>query len=124
MSNDPYVMEESHAARSRALGSSLWEVRALRRHWEPAVSRTAALVLRAAEQRDQPVDLAPDHDAEVSTHLHTAPEYAGRIVEIEHRNCYSYRKIIIVGLSSSSCKGCSTRKKGFSSAFLSIVLSQ
>ncbi|XP_034823962.1 nucleolar complex protein 4 homolog B [Maniola hyperantus] len=62
MSNDPYVMEEAHAARSRALGSSLWEVRALRRHWEPAVSRAAAVVLRAAEQRDRPVDLAPDQE--------------------------------------------------------------
>lgn len=44
------------------------------------MSRTAALVLRAAEQRDQPVDLAPDHDAEVSTHLHTAPEHAGGLL--------------------------------------------
>ncbi|XP_045456524.1 nucleolar complex protein 4 homolog B [Melitaea cinxia] len=64
MSNDPYVMEESSARRARALGSSLWELRALRRHWEPAVSAAAAGLL-AADTRDAPaapVWLARDDD--------------------------------------------------------------
>ncbi|XP_050357436.1 nucleolar complex protein 4 homolog B [Nymphalis io] len=62
MSNDPYVMEESSAQRSRALGSSLWEVRALRGHWEPAVGAAAARVLAAAG-RDPPASLALDDDS-------------------------------------------------------------
>ncbi|XP_045504705.1 nucleolar complex protein 4 homolog A [Colias croceus] len=45
MSNDPYVMEETSACRSRALGSSLWELRALRRHWAAPVSAAAGRAL-------------------------------------------------------------------------------
>lgn len=54
MSNDPYVMEESSAQRARALGSSLWEVRVLQRHWEPAVSTAAAHLLASADARVRP----------------------------------------------------------------------
>ncbi|XP_026323958.1 nucleolar complex protein 4 homolog A isoform X2 [Hyposmocoma kahamanoa] len=38
MSSDPYVMEETCASNSRALGSSLWEVAALQRHFCASVS--------------------------------------------------------------------------------------
>ncbi|XP_045542340.1 nucleolar complex protein 4 homolog B [Papilio machaon] len=59
MSGDPYVMEETSAMSSRALGSSLWEVSALRRHAAPALARAAADVLAAADQRAPPTILAP-----------------------------------------------------------------
>ncbi|KAJ8734479.1 hypothetical protein PYW08_013729 [Mythimna loreyi] len=59
MSNDPYVMEETCARTSRALGSSLWEVWALRRHAAPALSHAATQVLAAATERAQPIALAP-----------------------------------------------------------------
>lgn len=59
MSNDPYVMEETCAGASRALGSSLWEVWALRRHAAPALAAAAASVFAAADPRAQPVALAP-----------------------------------------------------------------
>ncbi|VVD01521.1 unnamed protein product [Leptidea sinapis] len=47
LSNDPYVMEETSACRSRALGSSLWELRALSRHWHAGVTDAARRVLAA-----------------------------------------------------------------------------
>ncbi|XP_026728857.1 nucleolar complex protein 4 homolog B [Trichoplusia ni] len=59
MSNDPYVMEETCAGASRALGSSLWEVWALRRHAAPALAAAAAAVFAAADPRATPVALAP-----------------------------------------------------------------
>ncbi|CAH2068179.1 unnamed protein product, partial [Iphiclides podalirius] len=59
MSADPYVMEETSAVGARALGSSLWEVSALRRHVAPAVASAAARVLAAADQRAAPLALAP-----------------------------------------------------------------
>ncbi|CAK1548038.1 unnamed protein product [Leptosia nina] len=75
MSNDPYVMEETSAARSRALGSSLWEVRALCRHWAGGVSGAANRLL-AFDSRDKPASLAPpEHveqfDAELKKHFKT-----------------------------------------------------
>ncbi|KAL0896151.1 hypothetical protein ABMA27_012101 [Loxostege sticticalis] len=65
MSSDPYVMEETCASRSRALGSSLWEVSLLRRHHVPAVCSEAARVLAAASERAQPVSMAPPEDAQL-----------------------------------------------------------
>ncbi|XP_068628510.1 nucleolar complex protein 4 homolog B [Battus philenor] len=59
MSTDPYVMEETSAVGSRALGSSLWEVSALRRHAAPGVARAASSVLAAADQRAAAHALAP-----------------------------------------------------------------
>ncbi|XP_041973851.1 nucleolar complex protein 4 homolog B [Aricia agestis] len=59
MSNDPYIMEESCATRSRALGSSLWEARALRRHWAAGVGAAAARVLAGGHA---PASLAPPTD--------------------------------------------------------------
>ncbi|PZC79613.1 hypothetical protein B5X24_HaOG216137 [Helicoverpa armigera] len=64
MSNDPYVMEETCASGSRALGSSLWEVVALQRHAAPALSAAAATVLAAAAARTQPHALAPPDAAQ------------------------------------------------------------
>ncbi|CAG9575404.1 unnamed protein product [Danaus chrysippus] len=60
MSNDPYVMEESSASRSRALGSSLWEVRALTRHWQPTLAAVARQV--TDPDRRAPIDI--DHAGE------------------------------------------------------------
>ncbi|KAJ0180888.1 hypothetical protein K1T71_002973 [Dendrolimus kikuchii] len=57
MSNDPYVMEETCACSSRALGSSLWEVWALRRHYSPELSAAAGQVLAAVDQSAQPLNL-------------------------------------------------------------------
>ncbi|CAH2989754.1 unnamed protein product [Chilo suppressalis] len=62
LSSDPYVMEETSASRSRALGSSLWEVSALRRHHCPSVQHAAARVLQAAAPRAAPLPLAPAAD--------------------------------------------------------------
>lgn len=59
MSGDPYVMEETSAERARALGSSLWELRALRRHAAPPVAAAAAALLAAP----RPADLAPPDQA-------------------------------------------------------------
>ncbi|XP_045527665.1 nucleolar complex protein 4 homolog A [Pieris brassicae] len=64
MSNDPYVMEETGASRSRALGSSLWEVRALCRHWAPEVTSAATRVLASHDARESPLSLAPPEDNE------------------------------------------------------------
>ncbi|XP_012548017.1 nucleolar complex protein 4 homolog B [Bombyx mori] len=58
MSSDPYVMEETCAARAGALGSSLWEVAALRRHAAPALSAALAAVLAAADPRPEPFNLS------------------------------------------------------------------
>ncbi|XP_049887956.1 nucleolar complex protein 4 homolog B [Pectinophora gossypiella] len=63
MSNDPYVMEETCGQNSRALGSSLWEVAALRRHHCGAVAAHAARLLHAAGARAQPASLAAAGDA-------------------------------------------------------------
>lgn len=52
-------MEETCAGASRALGSSLWEVWALRRHAAPALAAAAAAVFAAADPRATPVALAP-----------------------------------------------------------------
>lgn len=59
MSTDPYVMEETSASSSRALGSSLWEVCALRRSGSPALSTAAARLLDSGAGRDQPRPVAP-----------------------------------------------------------------
>ncbi|CAG5035041.1 unnamed protein product [Parnassius apollo] len=61
MCADPYVMEETSAVGSRALGSSLWELSALRRHAAPAVAAAATSALSAAQphQRAMPLQLAP-----------------------------------------------------------------
>ncbi|XP_053601930.1 nucleolar complex protein 4 homolog B [Plodia interpunctella] len=61
MSNDPYVMEETRASCSRALGSSLWEVSALRAHHSAGPARAAAALLQRA-QPAQPVSLAHADD--------------------------------------------------------------
>ncbi|XP_019394536.1 PREDICTED: nucleolar complex protein 4 homolog [Crocodylus porosus] len=41
---DPYVMEEEEPSESRALESSLWELRALQNHYYPDVAKAAATV--------------------------------------------------------------------------------
>ncbi|CAB3221548.1 unnamed protein product [Arctia plantaginis] len=76
MSTDPYVMEETCASASRALGSSLWEVCALRRHNVPALSAAAARLLdtgaaRAAPKPLAPQDLASSFDAELKRRFKT-----------------------------------------------------
>ncbi|CAH0699368.1 unnamed protein product [Spodoptera exigua] len=76
MSNDPYVMEETCARSSRALGSSLWEVWALRRHPSAALSAAAARVLQPAADRAAPLaltapDLAASFDAELKKRFKT-----------------------------------------------------
>lgn len=69
VSNDPYVMEETCARSSRALGSSLWEVWALRRHPAPALAAAAATVLQPATDRAAPLALtAPDLAAVTTLH--------------------------------------------------------
>ncbi|KAG7303839.1 hypothetical protein JYU34_010741 [Plutella xylostella] len=70
MSNDPYVMEETLARRSGALGSSLWELRALRRHHAPAVCAAAAAALSAAPM-PEPISDDELFDAEVKRHFKT-----------------------------------------------------
>ncbi|KAM3957062.1 nucleolar complex protein 4 homolog [Aphomia sociella] len=59
MSGDPYVMEETSAERARALGASLWELRALRRHHAPPVAAAAAALLATGT----PADLTPPDQA-------------------------------------------------------------
>ncbi|CAG9783335.1 unnamed protein product [Diatraea saccharalis] len=68
MSSDPYVMEETSARSARALGSSLWEVSALRRHHRPHVARAAAHVLHA----HRPAPAAPTAAAPPAAHADDA----------------------------------------------------
>ncbi|XP_059056544.1 nucleolar complex protein 4 homolog A [Achroia grisella] len=63
MSGDPYVMDETSPERARALGSSLWELRALRRHAAPPVAAAAAGLAAAAAGRAPLADLAPPDQA-------------------------------------------------------------
>ncbi|NWX70302.1 NOC4L protein, partial [Alca torda] len=44
MSEDPYIMEEESPSESRALESSLWEIRALQNHYHPDVAKVAAVL--------------------------------------------------------------------------------
>lgn len=91
MSGDPYVMEETSAMSSRALGSSLWEVSALRRHAAPALARAAAHLLAAADQRAAPAALAPP-DAQVT---HTQCLLKENIKSIANRCSRRERMIVL-----------------------------
>ncbi|KAM6377900.1 nucleolar complex protein 4 homolog isoform 1-T1 [Pluvialis apricaria] len=44
MSEDPYIMEEESPSESRALESSLWEIRSLQNHYHPDVAKAAAVL--------------------------------------------------------------------------------
>ncbi|PKU36487.1 hypothetical protein llap_13207 [Limosa lapponica baueri] len=44
VSEDPYIMEEESPSESRALESSLWEIRTLQNHYHPDVAKAAAVL--------------------------------------------------------------------------------
>lgn len=66
-------MEETCAASSRALGSSLWEVAAMRRHFAAAPAAAAAALLASAP----PAPIRLQEDEEVTTNLRGDPSPAG-----------------------------------------------
>ncbi|KAH0625354.1 hypothetical protein JD844_014808 [Phrynosoma platyrhinos] len=44
MLEDPYVMDEEEPSESRALESSLWEIKTLQNHYHPDVAKAATII--------------------------------------------------------------------------------
>ncbi|XP_036907733.1 nucleolar complex protein 4 homolog [Sturnira hondurensis] len=57
LDTDPYDPDEEDPAKSRALDSSLWELKALQRHYHPEVSRAASVINQALSVPE--VSIAP-----------------------------------------------------------------
>ncbi|XP_075424734.1 nucleolar complex protein 4 homolog isoform X2 [Ascaphus truei] len=52
---DPYIMEETDPAKSRALESSLWELEALQKHYHADVVRAANVVSRSLSEQESDI---------------------------------------------------------------------
>lgn len=71
MSSDPFIMEETSAIASGAVGSSLWEVAALQHHWLPALCSVANKVLTPADNHTLFEFSSQLYDTEVKKYFKT-----------------------------------------------------
>ncbi|KFP16794.1 Nucleolar complex protein 4, partial [Egretta garzetta] len=55
MSEDPYIMEEEEPSKSRALESSLWEIRSLQNHYHPDVAKAAAVLNQSLSEMEDDI---------------------------------------------------------------------